>query len=170
MEEEKLQNLVVIKRDGKKVPFDGMKIAMAIKKGFDSIEGKYTDIDVNKVYNNVIKRLIQSSKEKVKIEEIQDIIEDELKKEDYVDVYESFSEYREKRNQSRELFFEEKRKHKFLKALEKLGLSTKDEAENIVQWEQPSRAKLTLKNYLQMVSKQETAQWESHKVFRHIQY
>ena len=68
MEEEKLQNLVVIKRDGKKVPFDGMKIAMAIKKGFDSIEGKYTDIDVNKVYNNVIKRLIQSSKEKVKIE------------------------------------------------------------------------------------------------------
>ena len=162
MEEEKLQNLVVIKRDGKKVPFDGMKIAMAIKKGFDSIEGKYTDIDVNKVYNNVIKRLIQSSKEKVKIEEIQDIIEDELKKEDYVDVYESFSEYREKRNQSRELFFEEKRKHKFLKALEKLGLSTKDEAENIVSDKNTLQAMIA---YGQTVSQEFTTSYLMKKKF-----
>ena len=44
--EEKLE-LVVVKRNGKKVDFDGTKIALAIKKGFDSVNeqdeetGKY---------------------------------------------------------------------------------------------------------------------------------
>lgn len=31
-------NIKVVKRDGKKVDFDGSKIALAIKKGFDSVE------------------------------------------------------------------------------------------------------------------------------------
>ena len=31
------ENIKVIKRDGKKVDFDGSKIALAIKKGFDSV-------------------------------------------------------------------------------------------------------------------------------------
>ena len=49
----------VIKRDGKKVDFDGTKIAIAIKKGFDSInadeeKNKYDETDVNKIYNLVI--------------------------------------------------------------------------------------------------------------------
>ena len=35
--EEKLSKLTVIKRDGKKVEFNGTKIAVAIKKGFDSL-------------------------------------------------------------------------------------------------------------------------------------
>ncbi len=129
MIEEKLSNMIVIKRDGKKVPFDGTKIAIAIKKGFDSIEGKYNEDDINKTYNKVINKIYNMNKEKMKIEEIQDLIEDNLKENDYEDVYKSFKEYREKRNQSREIFFEEKRKHKFLKAIEKLGLKTKDNGE-----------------------------------------
>ena len=50
--EEKLETLEVIKRNGKKVPFDGTKIAMAIKKGFDSTvvddeeDKKYTSKDI----------------------------------------------------------------------------------------------------------------------------
>ena len=125
MNEENLSNIIVVKRDGKKVNFDGTKIAIAIKKGFDSIDEKYNEDDVNKIYNKVISKILNADKERIKIEEIQDLIEEELKKNNYEDVYNSFSEYREKRNQSREIFFEEKRKHKFLKALEKLGLSTK---------------------------------------------
>ena len=120
MNEESLANLIVVKRSGKKVNFDGTKIAIAIKKGFDSIEGKYNEDDVNKIYKKVIDKIISGNYEKIQIEEIQDLIEDSLKKENYIDVYDSFSDYREKRNQSREIFFEEKRKHKFLKALEKL--------------------------------------------------
>ena len=33
-----LEGVTVIKRNGKKVDFDGAKIALAIKKGFDSVE------------------------------------------------------------------------------------------------------------------------------------
>ena len=55
--EEKLETLEVVKRNGKKVDFDGTKVAMAIKKGFDSIlkddELVYTTKDVQKVYHNV---------------------------------------------------------------------------------------------------------------------
>ena len=36
-----------------------------------------------------------------------------------------FSEYRENRAQSREIFLDEKRKHKFLKALEKIRTKNK---------------------------------------------
>jgi ribonucleoside-triphosphate reductase len=131
MNEESLANLIVVKRSGKKVNFDGTKIAIAIKKGFDSIEGKYDEDDVNKIYTKVIEKIIKGNYEKIQIEEIQDLIEEALKNNNYIDVYDSFADYREKRNQSREIFFEEKRKHKFLKALEKLGLSTKETSEEI---------------------------------------
>ena len=77
--EEKLYNIIVVKRDGKKVTFDGTKIAIAIKKGFDSIEGKYNEDDVNKVYNKVIEKILQLEKDRIKIEEIQDLIEQQLK-------------------------------------------------------------------------------------------
>lgn len=110
MSEENLSNIIVIKRSGKKVNFDGMKIAVAIKKGFDSIEGKYNEDDANKIYNNVIQKIETSNIEKLKIEEIQDLIEEELHLSGYEDVYNSFAQYREKRNQSREIFFEEKKK------------------------------------------------------------
>lgn len=137
MTEETFSNMIVVKRDGKKVTFDRTKIAIAIKKGFDSIENetdckKYTEDDINKIYNKVIEKIINLKKDRIKIEEIQDLIEEELKENNYMDVYKSFSEYRENRAQSREIFLDEKRKHKFLKALEKLGLKTKDKAEVIL--------------------------------------
>ncbi|MDD3452659.1 MAG: anaerobic ribonucleoside triphosphate reductase [Bacilli bacterium] len=130
-----LENLSVIKRNGKKVDFDGAKIALAIKKGFDSIEidddennsYSYSEEDIRKIYQAVIKRIEKEYEEKIKIEEIQDMIEEELRKQGYQDVYKSFSEYRERRNQSRNLFFDEKKTHKFLKSIEGLGLKSANE-------------------------------------------
>ena len=60
--EEKLNELKVVKRNGKKVDFDGTKVALAIKKGFDSIineddEPVYSSKDVQKVYQTVIKKI-----------------------------------------------------------------------------------------------------------------
>lgn len=127
---EKNINLIVVKRDGKKVDFNGAKVALAIKKGFDSVNpddeqlAKYTEKDVHKVYNLVIEKLEKWDKDRIKIEEIQDIIEEELKNKGYEDVYNSFASYRERRNQSRQLFFDEKQQHKFLKALENLGMKS----------------------------------------------
>ena len=137
---EKVSNLTVIKRNGKKVDFDGAKIALAIKKGFDHVtvtngddeEKKYTEKDIQIVYKEVISRMEHDFKDqdKIKIEQIQDLIEEALKKKGYDDVYEHFSEYRERRNQSRLLFSEEKKLHKFLKTIEGLGLKSANEDNN----------------------------------------
>ena len=133
IEEEKLDYLTVIKRSGKKVEWNGTKIAIAIKKAFDSLEkdeeNHYSEKDVNKVYNSVIKRIEKEYKdeEKIKIEAIQDLIESELQKQGYPDVYKEFADYRERRNVSRQVFFGEKKQHKFLKALESLGLKSASE-------------------------------------------
>lgn len=117
-----LNQIIVVKRNGKKVDFDGAKIALAIKKGFDSVEKNYTAEDANKIYNDVIEHISGLNIEKIKIEQIQDIIEQKLKENNYIDVYESFSKYRERRSQSRASFIDEKKLHKFLKSLENLGL------------------------------------------------
>lgn len=129
--EEKL-NLVVVKRNGKKVDFDGTKIALAIKKGFDSVNDqdeetgkyKYDSKDISKIYNDVIKTIEKEYKEKIKIEEIQDLIEQSLAKKGYDEVHDSFALYRERRAQSREMFIDDKRLHKFLKTIEGLGLKS----------------------------------------------
>mgnify|MGYP002519279557 CR=1 FL=1 len=131
--EEKLA-IKVVKRDGKKVDFDASKIAIAIKKGFDSITDEndelvYDSKDANKVFTGVMNRIDKEYKdeEKIKIETIQDLIEEELQKKGYEDVYKSFSEYRDRRSKSRELFSDEKRAHKFFKTIEGLGLKSASE-------------------------------------------
>jgi len=138
--EELLTTLKVVKRTGKKVDFDGSKIALAIKKGFDNVKivenddevTKYTEKDIQKVYKEVISRIEKEFKDedKIKIEQIQDLIEESLQKKGYEDVYKHFSEYRERRNQSRLLFSDEKKLHKFLKTIEGLGLKSANEDNN----------------------------------------
>ena len=127
--DDKILELIVIKRDGKKTKFEEEKIAIAIKKGFDSIEEKkYTDKDITKVYESVIKEITKDYKDKksIKIEDIQDLIEEKLKKYEYMDVYNNFSSYRTLRSKSRELFKE--KEHKFLKSIESLGM---EDAKNV---------------------------------------
>ena len=59
------KQLFVIKRNGKKVDFDESKIALAIKKGFDSVNEqdeetgkyKYSAGDIDKVHTEVIKQI-----------------------------------------------------------------------------------------------------------------
>ena len=129
------EKLVVVKRNGKKVDFDGTKIALAIKKGFDSVNEqdeetgkyKYDDKDITKVYNDVIKSIEKNYTDRIKIEEIQDLIEVSLKKKGYEEVYVSFANYRDRRAQSREMFIDNKRMHKFLKTIEGLGLKSASE-------------------------------------------
>ena len=87
---EKNIDIVVIKRDGKRVNFDGSKIALAIKKGFDNVnkpddfenidEKVYSEKDIQKVFQSVIKRIEKEyeNADKIKIEEIQDMIDEIL--------------------------------------------------------------------------------------------
>ena len=137
--EEKLETIEVVKRNGKKVEFDGTKVAMAIKKGFDSVlldseenEKKYNTKDIQKVYQAVIKKIAKDYLPlgKIKIEEIQDLIEENLKKYDYQDVYESFSEYRQRRANARIAFRDDKNMAKLQKSIEGLGLKSAAEEDS----------------------------------------
>lgn len=119
--------LFVIKRNGYKVDFDKAKIALAIKKGFDSVYEEYDEKKVREVLEEVLKKIGQSDDDKIKIELIQDYIEEVLKKRD-IDVYKSFSEYREKRKQAREILLDDKKSKNFLKNIENITFKDNKEA------------------------------------------
>ena len=119
----------VVKRDGKKAEYNGEKIAIAIRKGFGGAitNTMYTEEDHNKIFLAVtydIEKNYEPDSE-IPIEEIQDLIETELKKNGYLDVYEAFSSYRNRRNESRKAFAN--RQHKLTKAIEALSLKTAKE-------------------------------------------
>jgi len=123
--------LKVVKRGGKKVDFNGEKIALAIKKGFDSVvDSNYTSSDMNNVYLSVLKEVEENyqNAKTIKIEDIQDLIEKNLRTLGYADVLESFSSYRERRNKSREIFYA--RQHKLAKAIESLSLKEAKEEDS----------------------------------------
>lgn len=122
-----LEHLMVVKRSGQRVNFNSAKIAVAIKLAFESCNQNLAEADVNKVYNSVLDYIVAvyEHRKTINVEDIQDIIEDNLKKSGYNDVYNSFNEYRLRRAASREVF-SVKEQHKFVKAIEKIGLTVKD--------------------------------------------
>ena len=125
MERDFFNDIVVVKRSGQRVNFNDAKVAIAIKKGFDSVYEDYDEKNVNKVKEKVLDTIEKKYKDRktIGVEDIQDIIEDELKKQHYDEVYESYKGYRERRAASREAFVE-KQQHKFVKAIESLGLKS----------------------------------------------
>lgn len=127
--DEKLENLQVIKRNKKKVFFTGEKIANAIRKGFESVHNEdYNSEDVNKVYNEVVNTIYENYKKSITIEEIQDIVEEVLVKLNYEDIKDSYSAYRERRNESRKIF--SSKQHKLMKAIEELSLKDAEEEDS----------------------------------------
>lgn len=128
MEKDLLEELVVVKRSGQRVNFNDTKIALAVKKSFDSVYEEYDEKLVNKVKEKVLSEIRKNYKDRktIGVEDIQDIIEKELKILKYDEVYESFKSYRERRAASREAFVV-KQQHKFVKAIESLGLKSANE-------------------------------------------
>lgn len=118
-----LSELVVVKRSGQRISFNGTKIAVAVKSAFDNVSLNNEE-DVNKVYSNVLLYIENnySDRKTINVEDIQDIIETILKNNGYIDVYNVFREYRIKRSASRDIF-DRKQQHKFVRATEKLVLA-----------------------------------------------
>ena len=125
MERDFFNDIVVVKRSGQRVSFNPTKVALAVKKGFDSVYEEYDEKNVNKVKEKVLDTIEKQYKDRktIGVEDIQDVIEEVLKKLKYDEVYESYKGYRERRSASREAFVE-KQQHKFVKAIESLGLKS----------------------------------------------
>lgn len=122
MEKDVFEELVVVKRSGQRVNFNGYKIAVAIKHAFDSVYENYDEKNINKVYDDVLMYIEQNymGRKTINVEDIQDIIETKLKEEKHFNIYQSFHQYRQKRAASRKVFTI-KQQHKFLKAMEKIA-------------------------------------------------
>lgn len=125
MENNVFKEIVVVKRSGQRVGFNSNKIALAIKNAFDSLNTSYSEYDINKIFGAVLKFIEEnfSDRKTINVEDIQDIIEEKLKENNYDTVYEAFNSYRLRRTASREVF-NKRQQHKFVKAIEKLGLQT----------------------------------------------
>lgn len=120
-EEQVLSDLVVVKRSGQRVSFNGTKIAIAIKKAFDNVDVDISLKKVNKVYEDVLWYIKNNyaTRKTINVEDIQDIIETKLKENKFYDVYQAFSDYRIKRAASRKAF-SIKQQHKFVRAIERI--------------------------------------------------
>ena len=116
MKNKVLEDLIVVKRSGQRVSFNGPKIAVAIKASFDDVFETYDESDVNFVYNKVIEDIISEydSRKTINVEDIQDIIEKNLKKHGFNEVCDNFINYRNKRKASRETY-QVRKEHKFNK-------------------------------------------------------
>ena len=127
MNDHVIDELIVVKRSGQRVNFNGLKIALAIKNAFDSVDDSYDENEVNKVYEDTLKYIVDNYKDRktINVEDIQDIIENILKQDKYLVIYKSFSEYRIRRSESRKAF-SVKQQHKFVKAIEKIGTTGKN--------------------------------------------
>jgi len=125
MERDFFNDIIVVKRSGQRVNFNPTKVAIAVKKGFDSVYEEYDEKLVNKVKEKVLDYIEKEYKDRktIGVEDVQDVIEEVLKKMKYDEVYESFKGYRERRAASREAFVV-KQQHKFVKAIESLGLKS----------------------------------------------
>ncbi|MCX7832553.1 MAG: adenosylcobalamin-dependent ribonucleoside-diphosphate reductase [Actinobacteria bacterium] len=87
----------VIKRDGSVVPFDLSKIESAIKKASSAVS---VEIDYKLLARKVASKI---NKEKVHVEEIQDLVEETLMESGYPSVAKAFILYRNKRAQARKV-------------------------------------------------------------------
>ena len=125
MERDFFNDIIVVKRSGQRVSFNPTKVAIAIKKGFDSVYEDYDEKLVNKVKEKVLDYIEKEYKDRktIGVEDVQDVIEEILKKMKYDEVYESYKSYRERRAASRDAFVV-KQQHKFVKAIESLGLKS----------------------------------------------
>ena len=128
MKKDFFDDIVVVKRSGQRVNFNDAKVAIAVKKGFDSVYEEYDEKEVNKVKEKVLKYIEKEYKDRktINVEDVQDAIEKILQDMKYNEVYESFKNYRERRAASREAFVV-KQQHKFVKAIESLGLKSATE-------------------------------------------
>lgn len=116
--------IIVVKRSGQRVHFDGTKIAVAIKKAFDQVYDVYEQKKVNKVYLAVLNKINKEFKNRktIQVETIQDTIEEVLKEQKLKEVYSAFNEYRLKRSASRDAFLL-KQHHKLGKMVGKVNLA-----------------------------------------------
>ncbi|AOR22310.1 anaerobic ribonucleoside triphosphate reductase [Clostridium taeniosporum] len=116
--------LYVVKRDGRTVEFNGEKIAQAIKGAALEIGVTLKESQVLETVQKVITYIEDTKKQKITVEEIQNLVEKALNEEDK-DIAFAYSSYRRERTRVRDI------KSDLMKAIEKIGVETDRDNANV---------------------------------------
>ena len=95
--------LHVVKRDGREVQFDSIKITNAIRGAADEIAFNLKESEIIELTQKVLEKIEDLEKEQLTVEEIQNIVEDKLLENGYKPIGVAFSNYRRERNKIREI-------------------------------------------------------------------
>jgi len=117
--------LYVVKRDGRRVEFNSIKITNAIKGAAEEIAYNIKESEIIELTKKAIKEIENLNKEEIAVEEIQNIVEDVLSKSNHKILKNTYSNYRKERNKVREI------KSDLMKAIEKIGIQTDRDNANV---------------------------------------
>ena len=117
--------LYVVKRDGREVGFNSEKIANAIKKAAKEIEYNFKESEILEITHKVINYIEMTGKEKISVEEVQNLVEKALKDNGYERIQKVYSTYRTERTRVREI------KSELMKAINRIGIETDRDNANV---------------------------------------
>lgn len=117
--------LYVVKRDGRKVEFNTDKIRNAIKKASNEVGESLKESEVLICIQRVIKYIEESQKEKVSVEEVQNLVEKALVDSGHTNIEKAYSAYRRERTRVRDI------KSDLMKVIKKIGVETDRDNANV---------------------------------------
>ncbi|MCY6484983.1 anaerobic ribonucleoside triphosphate reductase [Clostridium aestuarii] len=117
--------LYVVKRDGREVQIDSIKITNAIKGAADEIAFNLKESEAIELTQRVIEQIENERYEKITVEEIQNIVENTLMNTGYETIGRTYSNYRNERTKIRE------KKSGLMKAIENIGVETDRDNANV---------------------------------------
>ncbi|MGL5347170.1 MAG: anaerobic ribonucleoside-triphosphate reductase [Peptostreptococcaceae bacterium] len=117
--------LYVVKRDGRQVAFNSVKIAKAIKGAGEEIGVKLRESQILDTIQKVINYIEMSGSESVTVEEIQNLVEKALLDGGYEKIKIAYANYRRERTQVREI------KSDLMKAIQRIGVETDRDNANV---------------------------------------
>ena len=117
--------LHVVKRDGRKVEFDSIKITNAIKGATEEIGYDLKESEFIELTQKVIKKIEEINVEQLNVEQVQNIVENTLLENNYREIGVTYSNYRKERTKIREI------KSDLMKAIEKIGVETDRDNANV---------------------------------------
>ncbi len=115
----------VVKRDGRRVEFDTMKITSAIKGAADELAYSLKESEVIEITQKVVERIENLNEKQVSVEEIQNIVEEQLFNSEYKAIGETYSNYRKERTNIREI------KSDLMKVIKTIGIETDRDNANV---------------------------------------
>ena len=117
--------LHVVKRDGREVEFNSDKITKAIKSSATEEGLSLRESQVFDVVKKVINYIDITEKDRISVEEIQNLVEKALVDSGYENISKAYSNYREERTKVRDI------KSDLMKAIQKIGIETDRDNANV---------------------------------------